>query len=55
MKQNVKQNKVHDEQIIVAKLRQEMLKRSESSTFINEKNDFSVNSYGNTFGDVYRI
>ena len=27
MKQNVKQNKVHDEQIIVGKLRQEMFKR----------------------------
>ena len=27
MKQNVKQNKVHDEQIIVAKVRQEKFKR----------------------------
>ena len=27
MKQNVKQNKVHDEQIIVGKLRQEMFKQ----------------------------
>ena len=27
MKQNVKQNKVHNEQIIVGKLRQEMFKR----------------------------
>ena len=27
MKQNVKQNKVHDEQIIVGKLRQETFKR----------------------------
>ena len=41
MKQNVKQNKVHDEQIIVAKLWQ--------------KKDFFVNCYGNKFCDVYRI
>ena len=27
MKQNVEQNKVHDEQIIVGKLRQEMFKQ----------------------------
>ena len=42
MKQNVKQNKVHDEQIIVAKLWQ-------------KRNDFFVNCYGNKLGDVYRI
>ena len=29
MKQNVKQNKVHDEQIIVGKLRQEIFKQYE--------------------------
>ena len=51
MKQNVKQNKVHDEQIILAKLWQEKFKRSES----NKKNDFSVNCYKNKFGDIYRI
>ena len=57
MKQNVKQNKVpvHDEQIIVGKLRQEMFKRWESSTFMNKKNDFFVNCYGNKFGDFCRI
>ena len=40
----MKQNKEHDEQIIVAKLPQEMFKRQESSTF--KKNDFFVNCYG---------
>ena len=42
----MKQNKEHDEQIIVAKLQQEMFKRQESSTFMNKKNDFFVNYYG---------
>ena len=47
LKQNVKQNKEHDEQIIVAiKVKQEMFKRQESSTFMNKKNDFFVNCYG---------
>ena len=46
LKQNVKQNKEHDEQIIVAKLQQEMFKQQESSTFMNKKNDFFVNCYG---------
>ena len=46
LKQNVKQNKEHDEHIIVAKLQQEMFKRQESSTFMNKKNDFFVNCYG---------
>ena len=55
MKQNVKQNKVHDEQIILAKLRKEKFKLEESSTFKNKKNDFFVNCYGNKFGDVYGI
>ena len=42
--------------IIVAKLRQEMFKREELSTFINnEKNDFFLNCYGNKFGDVDSI
>ena len=40
----MKQNKEHDEQIIVAKLPQEMFKGQESSTF--KKNDFFVNCYG---------
>ena len=35
----MKQNEVHDEQIIVAKLWQEKFKRQESSTFMNKKND----------------
>ena len=35
-----------NEQIIVAKLQQEMFKRQESSTFMNKKNDFFVNCYG---------
>ena len=48
-------NKVHDEQIIVAKLRQEKFKRWESTTIMNEKNDFFVNCYGNKFGIVYRV
>ena len=55
MKQSVKQNKVHDEQIIVAKLRWEMFKQWESSTFMNKKNDFFVNCYGNKFDIVYHI
>ena len=43
----MKQNKEHDEQIIVAiKVKQEMFKRQESSTFMNKKNDFFVNCYG---------
>ena len=42
----MKQNKEHDEQIIVAKLQQEMFKQQESSTFMNKKNDFFVNCYG---------
>ena len=42
----MKQNKEHDEQIIVEKLQQEMFKRQESSTFMNKKNDFFVNCYG---------
>ena len=42
----MKQNKEHDEQIIVAKLQQEMFKRQESSTVMNKKNDFFVNCYG---------
>ena len=41
----MKQNKEHDEQIIVAKLQQEMFKQQESSTFMNKKNDFFVNCY----------
>ena len=32
----MKQNKVHDEQIIVAKLRQEMFKQWESITLVYE-------------------
>ena len=35
-----------NEQIIVAKLQQEMFKRQESSTFMNKKNDFFLNCYG---------
>ena len=49
------QNKVHDEQIILTKLRQEKFKQQESSTFMNKRNDFFVNCYGNKFGDVYHI
>ena len=55
MKQNVKQNKVHDEQIVVVKLWREMFKRWESNTFMNNKNDFFVNCYGSKFGVVYHI
>ena len=55
MKQNVKQNKVHNEQIVGAKLRREMFKRWESNTFMNNKNDFFVNCYGSKFGVVYDI
>ena len=53
MKRNVEQNIVYDDQIIVAKLQQEMFKRYESST--SEKNNFFVNCHGNKFGDVYCI
>ena len=49
MKQNVKQNKVHNKQIIVAKLRQESLSDKNQVTFIyslsilmNKKNDFLI-------------
>ena len=40
------QNKEQGDQIIVAKLQQEMFKRQESSTFMNKKNNFFVNCYG---------
>ena len=55
MKQNMKQNKIHDEQIIVAKLRQEKFQRWESTTFMNKKDDLFVNCYGNKCGDVHRV
>ena len=55
MKQNVKQNNVHDEQITVAKLREEKFKRLESTSIMNKKNDFFLNCYGNKFGHVYRV
>jgi len=55
MKQNVKQNKVHDEQIIMAKVRQEKFKQQESTTFMNKKNNFFVNCYGNKFGYGYHV
>ena len=42
----MKQNKEQGDQIIVAKLQQEMFKRQESSTFMNKKNNFFVNCYG---------
>ena len=52
MKQNVKQNKVHNKQIIVAKLRQESLSDKNQvpfiysiSTLMNKKNDFLIVSY----------
>ena len=40
---------------MVAKLQQEKFKRWESTTIMNEKNDFFVNCYGNKFGIVYRV
>ena len=51
----MKQNKAHDEQIIVAKLWQKSLSDKNQVPFMNKKNDFFVNCYGNKFGDVYRI
>ena len=52
----MKQNKVHDKQVIVAKFWHEKLKRWESTTCMNKKNDnFFVNCYGNKFGDVYHV
>ena len=56
MKQNPKQNKVHDEQILVAKLRREKFKwYKESSTFMSKKNDFFVNCYGNKLMAMFPI
>ena len=55
IKQNVKQNKVHDQQIVVAKLRQQAFKQWESTTFLNKKNNFFFNCYGNKFGNVYCV
>ena len=55
MKQNVKQNKVHDEQIIVAKLRQKSLSDKNQVPLWIKRMISLWTAMENKFGDVYSL